>query len=165
MRDDLMRLHPEAKMCRRIVQPVLDSRFFDQLTESEIHFDRIELHGVVAQELFLRQLGGVEFRLPRWISPSRGSCEELRHDKDSFVSLVVNAFRPSSLPASSEPEPHHPLPRALQSRRAPAPSSRPLSGRAAAASIRVRAQTSRPSSQSAKPPAALRTLTGLDPSS
>ena len=43
MRDHLVRLNAEAKMRRRILHPVLDGRFFDQLPESEIHFDGIQL--------------------------------------------------------------------------------------------------------------------------
>src|ERR1700674_6131388 len=39
MRNDLMRLDAEPEMSGRILQPVLDGRFFDQLAEGKIHFD------------------------------------------------------------------------------------------------------------------------------
>src|SRR5260370_37360264 len=66
-------------MRRRILQPVQDGCFLDQLPEGEIHFNRVELSGVMAEEFLLRQLGWIKIRLPRRISPSRRSCEELRH--------------------------------------------------------------------------------------
>ena len=79
VRDDLMRLNAKAKMRRRILQPVLNSRFFNQLPESEIHFNGIELRCVVTQEFLLRQLWRIEIRLPCRVSPSGGSSKELRH--------------------------------------------------------------------------------------
>ena len=68
--DDLMRLDAETKVCRRILHPVLNRRFFDQLPKREIDFDGVQLRGVVVQELLLRQLGWIEIRLPRRVSPS-----------------------------------------------------------------------------------------------
>src|ERR1700686_3674148 len=79
MRDDLMRLDAKTKMCGRILQPVLNCGFFDELPESEIHFDRIQLGRVVAEEFLLRQLFRIKVGLPCRIGPSRRSYEELRH--------------------------------------------------------------------------------------
>src|ERR1017187_610335 len=79
MRDDLVRLNAKAKMPWRVLQPVLDGCLFDELPESEIHFDGIELRSVVTEEFLLRQLGRIEIRLPCRVRPSGGSSKELRH--------------------------------------------------------------------------------------
>src|SRR4029077_2962571 len=95
VRDDLVRLYAEAKLCGRVLQPVLDGRFFNKLPESEIHFDRIQLRRVVSQELLLRQLGRIKIRLPCRVGPARGSNKQLRHKMHSRSSIgwpILAAF-------------------------------------------------------------------------
>ncbi len=81
VRDHLVRLDAKAKVRGRFLDPVLDRGLFHQLPESEVHFDRIELRGVVTEKLLLRELGWIEVRLPARISPSRSSDKQLRHGK------------------------------------------------------------------------------------
>src|SRR5207302_7859123 len=79
VRDHLVRLDAQAKVRRRFLNPVLDRGLFHQLPESKVHFNRIQLSGVMAEKLFLRELGRIEVRLPRWISPPGRSDKQSRH--------------------------------------------------------------------------------------
>src|SRR5882762_19461 len=79
MGDDLVRFDGEAESSRRLGQPVLQGRFFDQLPEGIVHLHRIQLGCIVAQEFFLGQFLRIEIRFPAWVCPSGGACEQLRH--------------------------------------------------------------------------------------
>src|ERR1700758_600796 len=79
MGDDLVGLHAKAKVIGSFGDPFLDRGFLQQLPEAEVYFHGIQLGCVVVEEVFLRELLGIEVRLPGWIGPSRGAGEELRH--------------------------------------------------------------------------------------
>ena len=50
VRDDLVRLHREAKMAGVSAKPLRQCRLFHQLPEGEVHFHRVQLRRVVAQK-------------------------------------------------------------------------------------------------------------------
>src|SRR3981081_456662 len=98
-----MRFYAETKVRRRILNPILNSGFFDQLAEGEIYFYSVELRRVVAEEFFLCQLGGIEVGLPAWIRPSRGSGEELRHRRSGSEIPTRSPIQPAELNRGSHP--------------------------------------------------------------
>src|SRR5207248_5444475 len=92
VRDYLVRLHTEAKVFGRRRDPLLDSGFFQQLAEAEIHFDGVELGRVVRQKLGLRKFLRIELWLPAGIGPARSSCVKLRHNRsDNSEGIIPSA--------------------------------------------------------------------------
>src|SRR5260370_21339483 len=83
-----MRLNAEAEVGGGLLNPVLNRGLFHQLPESKVHFNRIQLGGVVTEKFLLRELGRIEVRLPRWISPPGRSDKQLRHGKFSTNSVA-----------------------------------------------------------------------------
>ncbi len=83
VRDHLVRFDAETKVRRGFLNPVLDRGLFHQLPESEIHFDRIELRSVVTEKFFLRELSGIEVRLPSSDKPIPKSRQTVEPWQDS----------------------------------------------------------------------------------
>src|SRR5580658_9098898 len=71
-------------MFGRTGDPVLNGRLFDQLAEGVIDFDGIEFRGVEIEEIFLRQLFGIEGGLPGWVSPSGSADVESWHNSGDY---------------------------------------------------------------------------------
>src|SRR5579872_1585850 len=163
VRDDLVRLNAEPKMRRRVLHPVPDRGFLDELPKGEIYFDGIELGRIVTQEFLLRQLGRVKIGLPCRVSPSGGPSKKLAHDflctpASSRIISALTVFVASFYGVSAPPP-------APQSRFSPALSHLSLSDPAVSASIRARVRTDRPSFRSGPQLASLQTPEGLHLSS
>ena len=88
MGEHLMRLDGEAEVLRRVGEPVLDGRFFDQLAEGEVDFDGIQLGRIEIQKFLLREFFGIERRFPARIRPSGSADIELSHS-DSGLYLAA----------------------------------------------------------------------------
>jgi len=71
VRDDLMRFDAETEVCGRVLQPVLDGGFFDQLAEGEVYFDGVELGGIVSEKFFSEQVSLGRNRASRFCRPIR----------------------------------------------------------------------------------------------
>ena len=80
VRDHLMRFDSKPEVLRGFGDPFLRGGFFQQLAEGQIHFDGVELTGVVGEKPGLRQFGGIEIRLPAWVGPPGRAHKKLRHD-------------------------------------------------------------------------------------
>src|SRR5260370_34945295 len=98
-----MRLNAQAEVRRGLMNPVLDRCLFHQLPEGKVHFNRIKLSGVITEKFLLRELGRIEVRLPRWISPPGRSGKQLRHGKvsknsaeDGIIPCVSVCAQPSA---------------------------------------------------------------------
>src|ERR1700690_3311077 len=76
-----MRLNPQAEILRRLGDPFLCGGIFQQKAKGEVHFHRIQLAGVVSQQLRLREFFGIEGGLPARVSPSGCADVKLRHAK------------------------------------------------------------------------------------
>src|ERR1700722_6482649 len=79
VRDHLVSFNAETKSGRGGVDPLLRSRFLQQLAKGKVHLDCVELRRIVLQKSCLGQLGGIKVRLPAWIGPSRCARIKLRH--------------------------------------------------------------------------------------
>src|SRR5438270_11393867 len=62
--NDLVRLHGETEVLRRIGQPLLQRRFLHQLPKGKVHLNRVQLVCVMAEKFCLRQFLRIKIRLP-----------------------------------------------------------------------------------------------------